>query len=379
MAASRRQHGEGSIYQRSDGRWMYAYVVWEGGVRKRRTISAPTSAALLKKKRQLDLARASGVVESTDKVSAWLDHWLDVIAPARARDATLAGYRSKVEQYLKPTLGRYRLDQLTADHVLAMHKYIRDKGLSDTTVRHAHAILHRALAVAYAQGRVMRNVAGADVSPKTPAVKPHATLTWEQARLVIEHADGPRDLARLQMALGVGLRQGEALGLRWTDVDLSAGTVSVQRSLTRDPKGHLVEGATKSKRSVRTIAPSRSVMAALKSWREVSGGVGYVFPSPRGPEVPCNPRSDWQAWKDACNRARVPAVPLHGARSAAASMMAKAGILERVIADTLGHDPRVSIVHYQHSDEAQRRDALAVLDLTPSAPPADAPDAPAAP
>lgn len=363
---TRRRSGEGSIYQRaSDGRWVGAVNLgWVEGKRKRVTVTAATHREALHKMRKAQQAVTAGVtVTRSATVEGWLTYWLDDIAAHKVKDATLDTYRRYIFRELVPVLGTVKLDRLTAEHVRGLHQAMRRRGCSPTTIRQAHTILQRALRVAVSDGLAVRNVAQA-VSAPTAARNPHPILTADDARKVLMMSAGERDLCRLVCALLLGLRQGEALGLRWEDVALvgDIGTVSVRRTVSRIRGRGLVVGTPKTERSARSVPLIPHAALAFAAWRQESGGRGFVFHGHGGPDVPEGPERDHRAWKVALARAGVPAVPLHGARGSAATLLSQLGVPERVIADIVGHATvRTTLAHYLHSDEAQRRQALESL------------------
>lgn len=356
-----RSKGDGSIYQTADGKWRGSIEAgWTPTGRKRRTVSGPTRAAVVRKMRELRKELEAGVGSDDPTVDEWLTHWLDVICPARGlKPSTLQGYRSHITNHITPNLGKRRLKALKPEHVRALHRAMLDAGLSPTTVRQVHAILSRALKVAEREGKVMRNVATL-VDVPSPAVNPHPALTVAQAKKVLQaNADNPRVLARLTVALILGLRQGEALGLRWEDVDLDAGLIDVHDGLTIiTGEGPRLTGV-KSQASNRAVPIPAPVVAILRAW-QAHAVDQWVFPSLRyGSGLEREPRLDWDMWRDALVRAGVPHVPLHGARASAASLLMDLGVPDRVIADILGHaQVATTMRHYLRSSKEGRAAAL---------------------
>lgn len=235
---------------------------------------------------------------------------------------------------------------------------MRTAGLADGSVRQVHAILRRALNVAVREQRLLRNPAAA-IELSTRKSVPHAALTDVQAMRVIESATTARQRARLVVALVLGLRQGEALGLRWSDVDLDRGLLDVHEAASfRD--GTLVLDTPKTASSVRLIPLPGGVVEVLRAWRDECDSE-WVFPGRTG-AAPIHSGADWHHWKRALSAAGVPHVPLHGARGSAASILDAMGVPLRVIADILGHATiTVTRDHYLHSSEVQRSEAMALL------------------
>src|SRR5690606_31752583 len=138
-------------------------------------------------------------------------------------------YADIVHRHLVPQLGQTRLSKLTPQRVQQLLNELREAGYSPRTVQYTHAVLRRALGQAERWGLVSRNVARlVDVPrPRTDPAKVHA-LTIEQARQLLAAAKGDRLYGLYVVVLMLGLRRGEALGLRWSDVDLDAGTLRVE-------------------------------------------------------------------------------------------------------------------------------------------------------
>ena len=263
--------GESAIYQDTDGRW-HGYVsmgLKENGRRDRRHVSGDRRADVLPKVRQLEAKRDAGTAGAAGRaptVGQWLEHWIGAIAARRVRPSTLARYRQLAANQLVPGIGHHRLDRLQPEHVETLYGDLLDVGLAPATVLQAHRVLSRALKVATQRGKVARNVCtlvdppsveGAEVQP----------LTGPEARRVLTAAVGSRNAARWSVALALGLRQGEALGLAWDAVDLDAGTLAVRQALQRQKGRGLVLVQPKSRAGRRTIALPTQLRDALRQHR----------------------------------------------------------------------------------------------------------------
>lgn len=359
---ARRQQGEGSIYQRSsDGRWVGVVDLgWVSGKRVRKSTTAATLRELRPKMKRLRDSIESGVIPDDVTVGQWLDHWMADIAAERVRARTLMEYRAYVRRYLAPAVGSVRLDRLKPEHVRAMLRGMEDEGLSLATRRQAYAILHRALKVAVREQRITRNVA-ALVDPPKPPKNPHGSLTEEETHAMLDlldqyGRDGEWDIAaRFLVALLCGLRQSEALGLRWEDVDLDAGLLRVRQSVKRvTGRGLVVEGL-KSARAERTVPLMRPVAVALAAHRE-SAPDGLVW----GGAKPVDPRQDYERWRGLLWASGSAHHPLHSARATTANILHRAGVPPRTIADILGHaNFEVTWGHYLSSEERQLSAAMA--------------------
>ena len=374
MTKSRNAQGESTIHQDADGRW-HGYVsmgVKENGVRDRRHASGSTRAAVVAKVRQLEGKRDAGTAGASGKApttGAWLEHWLDTIAARRVRPSTLTRYRQLVANQIVPGIGHHRLDRLQPEHVEKLYGDLLAKGLAPATVLQAHRVLSRALKVALQRGKIARNVCALVDSPTVDRAEVQP-LSGVEARRVLAAAAGERNAARWSVALALGLRQGEALGLPWDALDLEAGSLTVRQALQRQKGQGLVIVAPKSRAGRRTIALPTQLRDALRQHRvaqlaeRMAAGPewedhGLVFAQPNG--RPLDPRSDHRAWRALLAAAEVRGARLHDARHTAATLLLQQGVPARVVMEILGHSQiTLTLGTYSHvvpelAEDAARR------------------------
>lgn len=345
---------------RCQGPWIACLDLgWVAGRRKRITRTGATKREARSLLDQMQTQAGGGIVPDTVTVAEWMTYWLEHVAPrgrsgAGLKPSTMAYYRRYTANWIIPMLGKIRLQRLTPRDVREMQAAMTKAGRSATTVAHAHAVLQVALRAAQADQIIDRNAASIEGGPAM-ASNPHKTLTESQARAVIEHATGdPRMLARVHVAVLGGLRQGEALALRWDDVHEAEGWLYVQWSAATVAKRRVLQ-RPKSAASTRRIPLAPASARSLSDWRRESGGAGYVFPGEGGPEAIERPDRDYRAWKAATAAVQVTDVPLHGARGTCATLLRGLGFSERMIADYLGQaDVRVTMEHYLSSSADER-------------------------
>lgn len=334
-----RSKGDGSIYQRADGKWVGSLEAgWRDGRRRRRTVTGDTRARVVQRMRALRAEVDAGVLAENITVEKWITYWLDEVC--ELKPSTMYTYRNYVKTWIIPAIGKIELRKLRPEHVRRLQRKMAEAGKAPTTIRQMHAILSKALTVAREDRRIVENVAElAKVKVPADGAK-HASLTEVEAIRVLRTAElsgDRRELARLVCALVLGMRQGEVLGLQWEDVDLDAGLLRIHDALHNVPgTGGPALGTVKSKKSKRTVPLPLPVVDILAAWKAKATSTTWVFPNNRG--KPLDKRRDARDWSASLAAAGIGHVPLHGARSSAASVLAAMGVPDRVIADILGHE-----------------------------------------
>ena len=282
----------------------------------------------------------------------------------------LKTYRGYVDNWIVPALGKKRLTAVKPADVRALHRTMETAGKSGATRRQAHAILQRALEVAVDEGLVPWNAAARVDAPKADG-NHHRELSTPESLKVISACQTPREWARVAVALLTGLRQGEALGLAWADVDLADGSLWVHQVAQPVP-GKGVEILPRIKSGAgeeRWVALLPEVVESLTRWRDERGTEGLVFADADAPGKPIRPERDHREWKALCARAEVPQVPLHGARATTATRLLELGVPLHTVADILGHaDMALTLSRYTRSNLDSQRAALASLPPLPARP-----------
>lgn len=357
-ARTRRHRGEGSVFQReSDGRWMGVLDLGiVGGKRVRKTVSAPTLKELRPKFKKLKEQVDAGVLTDAMTMGEWMDHWLDLVAAERVRPSTLRTYRAQNRTWVVPHLGHLRLDRVRPDHLRALYATMREAGRADNTRHNVHSMLHRALKVAERDGRIAFNPAER-VDPPTLGTVTHGKLTLPEARSVLGALSGRNDAARWTVALLAGLRQGEALGLRWEDIDLDTGLIRVRRAVQRVAGQGVIVVPLKSKSAERDVPMMTPVRYALTHTQ--GERTGFVF----GGEKPLDPKKDWETWRDLLASVNVAHRPLHAARATTASLLDEAKVSPKVIAEIMGHAQVATTQrHYISGDPRVHENAMGAME-----------------
>lgn len=373
MAARRRGNGEGGIYQRADGMWCASVDLGiVNGKRRRKVIYGKTRKEVSEKLKTLHREQAAGNPISVERqtVAEFLEHWLTTVVAQRNKPRTQESYREMVRLHIEPQIGRHQLSKLAPEHVQAMLTTLLEKGLSPRTAQYARAILRRALDQAVRWGRIGRNVAALVDGPR---VEKHVItpLSEAQARSLLVAVKGHRLEALYRVALSLGLRRGEILGLRWQDVDFERQTLRVSVALQgRGQNKHLASPKTAS--SVRLLALPPVLLAVLEQHRrnqeEERTVVGadwdehdLVFPSNRG--TPMEGSNLLKHFKATLQRANLPAIRFHDLRHSCATLLIAQGVHPRVIMEILGHSKISTTMDiYAHVLPETQRDAMKKLD-----------------
>jgi integrase len=400
--AGRRSSGTGTISQRADGLWIGKVELPRDprtGERRRKTVAGKTRNIVEVKidKLRLDLRQHGDLPTATMPLSKWMDYWMNNIDQSRPK--TRAGYWSKIETYIKPAIGRIRIEQLTPTDVRKLeHFIVRDKGLSSTTALQTYSILAKSLKDAQREGRVVRNVARL-VNPPRKAVRKSTVLTSTEAIQLLTTISEDRLGSRWAAALLTGARQGELLGLEIDRVgDFLELSWQLQRIALRNGKldapadwehrhltGALYLSRPKSRAGWRMVpvAPVlRPVLEArLQAARAEPNPFGLVWTAdPKKSRsthelqpldgMPIDPSKDSKDWHAVLARAGVPDVRLHDARHTAVTLLYDLDIPEVVIQQIVGQSTVAVTRGYRHASQQPAVEALNQLSRVLTAPPA---------
>lgn len=245
--ATRKPNGRSSIFLGKDGLWHGWVTVGTkpDGSPDRRHRKGKSETEVTRKVQELEGQRDGGQVSKPGRaptVARWMTEYLNVIcerlvASGKMAPRTLEDYRSKTRHWIIPLLGLHRLDKLAPEHLDQAYATMTERGLSSSTVLKIHRILSRALKVAMRRGKITKNVATLIDAPAAddPDIVP---LSRQEARKILEVSKSGRNAARWSVALALGIRQGEALGLRWSFVDLETGVIKAWYQVQRKPWKH---------------------------------------------------------------------------------------------------------------------------------------------
>jgi integrase len=346
---------------------------WHGGFATRR------EAEVVRARIVSEVHAGSYVEPDRITLAEWVrQSWLPVIK-SRVKPSTFASYRSNMETHVLPALGSRALQQLTAPLLNAFYAELLARGngrrpLSPKTVRYIHATIHKALADAVDAGVAQRNVAERAKPPRPNRQATRGIQCWEPAELArfLERVRGMRLEAAWRLAAMTGMRRGEILGLRWSDIDLDHARLSVRHAVVS--VGYDVLESTPKSHQARVIELDPETVQLLRRRREkqrlehANWGEGYrendlVVTKENG--EPIHPHSFSQAFERIVAQAGVRRIRLHDLRHTHATIAVKAGVPVKVISERLGHEsPAFTLKQYAHVLPGMQAQAAAqVADL----------------
>jgi integrase len=404
---SKNPPGRSTIYLGADGKWhgRVTMGIRDDGRPDRRHIKRKVKSEVVARVKELEKERDSGRVRKVGRswtVEAWLNHWLTIVRP-NLRHGAYSAYEVAVRVHLVPGIGAHRLEKLQPEHLERLYARMRQAGARPATAHQAHRTIRTALGEAESRGHIARNPAEKAKPPRLDLdeddeIEPY---TIEEVQAILKEAAKRRNSARWALALALGLRQGEALGLKWSDVDLATGVLRVRRGRNRPryehgcdkPCGRKHAGYCPQKRQVRPDAaptksragrrtiglPAQLVNLLRDHWtqqaeeradaRQLWIDEGWVFASRRG--QPLNPNTDYREWKSILTAAGIRDGRLHDARHTAATVLLLLGVPERAVMDVMGWSSSAMVKRYQHITAPVRADiAERVGGLIWAAPPA---------
>ncbi len=386
---TRQPNGRSSIYMGKDGKWHGRVTVGvrDDGKPDRRHVERKTKAEVVEAVKELERMRDAGTVRKPGKpwtVKAWLTHWIDNIAPLAVNENTMVGYGVAVRKHLIPGLGAHRLDRLKPEHIETFYAKMQANGSRPATAHQAHRTFRTALNEAVRRGHLAQNPVLLAKAPRVSEeeIEPY---TVEEVQRLLRAAARRRNSARWAVALALGLRQGEALGLKWSDVDLDNGVLLVRRSRRRPRYAHGCGDTcgrkagycpqrqrtnpetadTKSRAGRRAVGlPAelvdllRTHQAKQQAERAAAGAdwadEGWLFATPTGRGT--SPRTDYDDWKELLDDAKVRDGRLHDARHTAATVLLILGVSERAVMGLMGWSTTAMAARYQHMVDSVRND-----------------------
>jgi integrase len=367
----KRANQEGSVYKRKDGRWV-ASIVLENG--KRKSIYCKTQQEAIKAVRKANQDKDQGVLLSGEDqtLDTFLTSWLQDTIKNKVRARTHERYCELLQLHVLPILGKVQLQKLLPQHLQKLYNQKLEEGYAPQTVKHIHRVLHRALGDALRWQLVVRNVCDAVDPPRVPKKEMQA-LTGEQAQQFLEAAQGDSLEALYVLALTTGMRRGELLGLKWTDLDLALGILQVKRTVSRLAKKGFIVSEPKTAKSRRKIHLTQLAIEALKHHRirqneaRLAAGPawdeqGWVFCNTLGRPLEAGNMLR-RSFRPILIKAGLPMIRFHDLRHSAASLLLSLGVHAKIVQELLGHSQiGLTLDTYSHVLPSLQEEAVSRLN-----------------
>ena len=371
--AKKRANGEGSIRKRADGRWEGRYTAGyhsETGKRIIKNVLGKTQAeckaklsAALESVKGIDVSRAD---EYT--VATWLRSWYDIYAKPNIRVATADRYHLMVEQYTIPRIGNIKLSKLTAHDLQKLYKELMENGridrksghgnpgLSSTTVRSLHLMLHNALDRAVKEKLILGNPTENCIVPKIEKQE-MKILHPDHIHAYLDAAERRGVLPMFYLELVSGLRKGELIALQWSDLDEANCTISVSKQASWDTEHRLILSRPKTGNSIREVSIPQDAVELLKQEHAKHPDNPWMFPSSRTGEM-YHPDSVVNLHKKILKDAGLEHIRFHDLRHTFATLALQNGVDVKTVSSMLGHyDVGFTLRTYTHATRQMQQKA----------------------
>jgi integrase len=369
-----RGNGDGDVFPRKNKQgkiigYRGTYWVQTAGGPKRRYVSGKTKAETRAALNKARADRDGGFVYDAGKLTLgeYLTRWLTDSVKGTVRRSTFVRYESIVRNHISPTLGRLKLNNLTPAHVRGLYRD-KSESLSPRSVNYIHVTLHKALKQAVMDGLIPRNVTDAVKAPQVlrREVKP---LTATQVRALLSAASGDPLEALYVVAVHTGLRQGELLGLKWSDVNLETSTLSVQRSLDTDgtfnpPKRNKSRRTVKLTSQAAEVLKSHKVVQNEERLRLGSFWVDHdlIFPNRVGKPMDAD-NLYHRGFKPLLEKAGLSNFTFHSLRHTCATLLLSKNVNSKIVQEMLGHATISQTMDtYSHVLPGMQDEAAAALE-----------------
>ncbi len=364
----------GSIRQRPDGRWEARYTIpaelSPSGAKERKSIYGDTQAEVSKKLRAIVSDLDRGIYQEPNKITVkeWFDIWLETFARTKVKPLTFQSYQGIINRHILPAIGKAPLQSVKGVHIQRMYNGLTAQGLSAKTVKNVAAVAHKAFSVALKQGYISLNPCGLAELPKAQQheIKP---LTDAEIPLFLAAIESDPFCNVYALCLFAGLREAEALGLSWGQVDFKAGRITINQQLQKNKTGsrdYFIAKSTKSGK-VRIVEPPaicfqylRNEKARQSAHKLAAGPVwsnpdNLVFTDATGKHLAFF--TFYNHFKKIAAGIGRPDARPHDLRHTAATVALAQGATLKSVQDMLGHSTASFTLNvYAHTTDEMRHD-----------------------
>ena len=375
--AKKRANGEGSIRKRSDGRWEGRYTAGydpETGKRITKNVLGKTQAEVKEKlAKAIEESKKLDIVRSDEyTVGEWLRLWYELYSKPNIRPTTADSYHRGIELHVIPRIGEIKLKKLTSRDIQKLYKDLQENGrlrksqkskkpgLSNSTVRGIHMMLHNALDRAVKERLILRNPTEDCIIPKIQKQE-MKILHPEDMKAYLEAADKRGVLPMFYLELVSGLRKGELTALLWSDLDITNRTISVSKQYVRNPDGSLELTQPKTENSVRLVSIPQTAVDLLIQEHSKHPDSPYMFPSPLTGEM-YHPDSVVNLHKKILMDAGLEHLRFHDLRHTFATTALQNGVDVKTVSSILGHfDAGFTLRTYTNATRQKQNEAAAAM------------------
>ena len=362
--SKRRTNGDGMIRKLSCGTWEGRIVVGHkhNGSSIFRYVYAKTQKELKQKlKKMLDDFQNVNLTEGSNMIlSEWLDIWLNDCMKGIIRPNTYRAYKQYINSYINQTLGDKKISYIKTEDVIELYNHLKDRGLSNSTVKKVHAVLHKAFRIAVEKNMVSNNPADGIklTKPNTAEMK---VLNDEQLKIFIKEIEKDsywKDFFMIELA--TGLRLGEICGLKWEDYDEEEGKMSVKRTVIKEKGKPCSTGETKTENGKRQIILPKAAQEILQSRKKISE---WIFPYYDKVNEPIHPTCAYRKLKQILKTANLPDIRFHDLRHTFATHALKNGVDIKTLSEILGHtQTSFTLDTYTHITDDMKKHASELVE-----------------
>ena len=372
---AKRKYGEGSVFERKDGRWEGRIVVGykENGYAKTKSVTAPTKTECEERLKLLreELGRRSERIKPDMLFGDWIDFWYQNFSKPKLRPTTQACYEGRIYTHIIPQIGRIPLNKLTQNELQQFYARLKKggrkkhvekfgEGLSDRMVRSCHTTCRTALEKAVTEGLIRINPAiGCKLPPKK--AKEMQVLTSDEIIRFLTQAKEEGYYEIFLLELTTGMRRGEILALKWQDLNLATGELHISRQVIK-ANGQTLISQPKTKSSIRTLILAPDMVEILAELKQTSTGE-WMFPSPIKEGQPRNPCALYHRFQLILERANCKKVRFHDLRHTFATMAIENGMDIKTLSAMIGHvSAETTLNIYSHITDTMQQQAAVKID-----------------
>ncbi|MGN0606967.1 MAG: tyrosine-type recombinase/integrase [Oscillospiraceae bacterium] len=307
----------------------------------------------------------------------WLEYWFEVYTKRTVKQSTAVSYHGYINGHIVPHIGSYKLSELNTDifqrffNAQSDNGSLKGGGLSPKTLSNISRMIHKSMQKALELELIKKNYVEFIELPKQEAPEMRVLTVYEQKLLMIELSHSKEKLAfGVYLSLALGIRLGEVLGLRWSDIDTKNGIVHIRRTVNRLPtldssaKTELVVGTPKSKKSVRDIPINDELCKEIISYNAKTNHLvyndNYLLRSSIG--GPAEPKTLQDTFKCILKDAGIADANFHSLRHTFATRAIEKGVDVKTLSVLLGHSSvNFTLDRYAHVLDRQKRETMDLL------------------